>query len=123
MLRYEPLIPVMARESLADFEVDGVKISAGQPYMLSILSANRDERVFEAPDTLDITRERARSFSFGWGTHFCLGSNLARAEFQEVIPEFFARCRNIELLVDEPRWVPFANLRRIEALPIRFDPR
>ena len=123
VLRYEPLIPVMARESREDFEIAGVTIPAGQPYMLSILSANRDERVFEAPDTLDVTRERARSFSFGWGAHFCLGSNLARAEFQEVIPEFFACCRDVEMLIDVPKWVPFANLRRIEALPIRFAPR
>jgi cytochrome P450 len=122
LLRFEPLIPVMAREPLEDLEIAGVKIAAGQPYLLSILSANRDASVFADPDRLDITRSGPRSFSFGWGAHFCLGSSLARAEFEEVIPEFFDCCRNVELQIDEPRWVPFANLRRIERLPIRFEP-
>jgi cytochrome P450 len=120
VLRFEPLIPVMAREPLEDLEVAGVTLAAGKPYLLSILSANRDASVFEDPDRLDITRDGPRSFSFGWGSHFCLGSSLARAEFQEVIPEFFDCCRDVELLIDEPQWVPFANLRRIEKLPIRF---
>ena len=51
----------------------------------------------------------------------CLGAALDRAEFEEVIPEFFACSRDVELM-ELPLWVPFANLYRIERLPIRFEP-
>jgi cytochrome P450 len=121
ILRYEPIVPVLAREPSEDIEVAGVTLAAGEPFLMSILSANRDPEVFDEPDRFDISRSGARSFHFGWGVHRCLGAALANAEIQEVLPEFFARCRNVEL-VEEPRWVPFANLRRIEKLPIRFQP-
>lgn len=122
VLRYEPLVPVMAREALEDLEVAGRSLPAGDIFLLSILAANRDPAVFPDPDRFDIGRDDPHSFSFGWSAHRCLGAALARAEIQEVIPEFFACCDEVELLVDTPRWVPFANLRRIEALPVRFQP-
>jgi hypothetical protein len=122
VLRYEPIVPVLARESVRDFQVEGVEISAGQPFLLSILSANRDPAVFADPDRFDITRSASHSFSFGWGAHRCLGAAFARVEIEEALPCFFECCREVELLVDEPQWVPFANLRRFEALPIQFKP-
>jgi cytochrome P450 len=121
ILRYEPLVPVLARECAEDFEVEGVRIAAGQPFLLSVLSANRDPEVFRDPDRFDIARSDAHSFSFGWGAHRCLGAAFALAEIQEVLPTFFACCRDVELLA-EPRWVPFANLRRVDSVPIRFKP-
>lgn len=122
ILRYEPIVPVLSRESTLDFEIEGVTIRAGEPFWLSVLAANRDPLVFADPDRFDITRDASRSFSFGWGAHRCLGAAFARVEIQEVLPVFFECCREVELEVDVPRWVPFANLRRLEALPIRFEP-
>jgi cytochrome P450 len=122
ILRYEPLVPVLARESTEDFEIEGIRIRAGEPFWLSVLSANRDPAVFDRPDRFDITREAAHSFSFGWGAHRCLGAAFALVEIQEALPAFFECFREVELLVDPPRWVPFANLRRLEALPIAFEP-
>jgi cytochrome P450 len=122
ILRYEPIVPVLARESLEGFEIAGVEIAAGEPFWLSVLSANRDEAVIEDPDRFDIARSGPHSFSFGWGAHRCLGAAFALVEIQEALPAFFDCVRNVELLVDEPRWVPFANLRRLESLPIAFDP-
>ena len=122
VLRFEPLVPVMARQAREDLEVAGWRIPAGDTFLLSIVAANRDPAVFPDPDRFDIGRGSPHSFSFGWSAHRCLGAALARAEIQEVIPEFFACCRKVELLIDEPRWVPFANLRRIESLPVRFEP-
>jgi cytochrome P450 len=121
ILRYEPLVPVLARERDEDFEMEGVTIPAGQPFLLSVLSANRDPSAFPDPDRFDIAREGVHSFSFGWGAHRCLGAAFAQAEIQEVLPTFFECCRDVELIA-EPRWVPFANLRRVDAVPIRFKP-
>ncbi len=41
---------------------------------------NRDERLFEDPDTFNIDRRRQAGFSFTYGIHTCLGAGLARAE-------------------------------------------
>jgi len=122
VLRYEPIVPVLARESLEGFELAGIEIEAGQPFWLSVLASNRDPDVIIDPDRFDITRDGPHSFSFGWGAHRCLGAAFAQVEIQEAIPAFFGCVRNVELLVEEPRWVPFANLRRIEALPVSFEP-
>jgi cytochrome P450 len=122
VLRFEPIVPVLARESTVDFELEGVEIKAGQPFWLSVLASNRDPAAFPDPDRFDVAREGAHSFSFGWGAHRCLGAAFALAEIQEAIPAFFECVKNVELGVDEPKWVPFANLRRLEALPISFEP-
>ena len=115
-------MPVLARQRDEAFEVGGIEIPADQPFWLSILSANRDPRVIADPDRFDVGREGPHSFSFGWGAHRCLGAAFALVEIQEALPAFFGCVRNVELEVDEPRWVPFANLRRLESLPIRFEP-
>jgi len=122
ILRYEPIVPVLAREPTEDLVVEGVEIPAGQPFWLSILAANRDPDVIPEPDRFDIGREGAHSFSFGWGAHRCLGAAFAQAEIQEVLPAFFARLEKVELMEGPPRWVPFSNLRRLESLRIRFTP-
>lgn len=121
ILRFEPLVPVLARERDEDFEIAGVRIAAGQPFLLSVLSANRDPDVFPEPDVFDITRTGPHAFSFGWGAHRCLGAAFAQAEIQEVLPILFGLFREVEL-IQEPKWVPFSNLRRLDAVPIRFVP-
>jgi cytochrome P450 len=122
VLRFEPIVPVLARESTTGFELAGVAIEQGQPFWLSVLSANRDPQIFTEADRFDIGRDGPHSFSFGWGSHRCLGAAFAQVEIQEAIPAFFDCLSDVELLIDEPRWVPFANLRRLESLPIAFKP-
>lgn len=123
ILRYEPIVPVLAREATKPFELGGLTIDAGQPFWLSILSANRDSAIIEDPDRFDIGRAGPHSFSFGWGAHRCLGAAFAQVEIQEVLVAFFDCIDEVELLAAPPRWVPFSNLRRLEALPIAFIPR
>ncbi len=55
-----------------------------------MLAANRDREVFPEPDRFDIGQESKRSFSFGCGSHFCLGAALARTEVQETLRELRA---------------------------------
>jgi len=56
-------------------------------------SANRDERAFHSPDTIDVRRAPNDHVAFGaGGPHFCLGANLARIEgkvmFEEILTRF-----------------------------------
>ncbi len=92
----------------------------GERVALLIGSANRDEREWADPDRFDLHRNTNASLSFGQGTHFCMGSHLARLEgrvaleeVQRRLPEFAIRSEGIER-------VHSINVRGFAALPIEF---
>jgi cytochrome P450 len=60
-------------------------------------SANRDETVFDDPNTFDIHRSPNPHLSFGIGEHFCLGAHLARLEGRIFFEEVLATFSEIEL--------------------------
>ena len=60
-------------------------------------SANRDDRQFTDPDVLDLTRDPNPHLGFGIGPHYCLGSNLARAEVKIVFQELLSRLPEIQV--------------------------
>lgn len=121
ILRFEPPIAVLAREPTEDLELAGARLPKGEMVLLSILSANRDPRVFERPDRFDVARGGPRSFSFGWGPHHCLGAALARVEIQEALPALLGEF-DFELR-EAPRWVPFVAIRRLESVRVGVRPR
>ncbi len=57
-------------------------IAAGDPVVLWLPSADRDEAVFDRPDLFDVRRVTNRHLALGFGEHFCLGSVLARSELR-----------------------------------------
>ncbi len=81
----------LPRIAKADIELNGVEFAAGACVLPITGSANRDASVFEAPDTLDISRKRATHLTFGGGIHYCLGAALARVELQESLPLLASR--------------------------------
>ena len=84
--------------------------SAGEMVFAVLGSANRDERQFDRPDELDITREPNRHLAFGQGVHYCLGAPLARLEGQIAINTLLRRLPDLRLAVparpcaDGPGW-------------------
>ncbi|WP_030166821.1 cytochrome P450 [Spirillospora albida] len=75
-----------------DHEMNGNLYRAGEKVLLFYNSANRDEAVFDDPDTFDITRSPNPHVGFGGpGPHFCLGANLARREITVMFRELFTR--------------------------------
>jgi cytochrome P450 len=73
--------------------------------MLSLDSANLDERTFPEPEELNVTRGTYPHLAFGFGAHFCLGAPLARMEMQTAIATLFRRFPTLRLAV------PVAELR------------
>ncbi|GAA4914974.1 cytochrome P450 [Actinomycetospora succinea] len=64
-----------------DHELRGHPLPAGSKVVLFYGSANRDEAVFDAPDTFDVGRRPNPHVGFGGpGAHLCLGAHLARRE-------------------------------------------
>ncbi len=69
----------------------GVDFEPGDRILMLYQSANRDETVFDDPDTFRIDRSPNPHLGFGIGTHYCLGANLAKAEIRVVFEELFRR--------------------------------
>ncbi|MEO5873676.1 MAG: cytochrome P450, partial [Streptosporangiaceae bacterium] len=79
LLRYLSIIQVgLPRLALADVDVGGVTIRAGEGLVMSLASANRDNTHFADPDALDVRRDRGHHVAFGFGMHQCIGAALAR---------------------------------------------
>lgn len=87
-LRLESSVQGLARTTLADVEVDGITIPAGEKVMMLYAAGNRDPREFGATaDELDVRREIRRHLSFSSGPHFCIGSHLAKLQAKVALEE------------------------------------
>ena len=101
------LFPRTARE---DLEIDGIAVPAGTTVAVSPVAANHDERQYDDPGALDITREAFGHLTFGHGAHACLGQQLARLEIQEGIGQLLAAAPDLRLVhADQLEPLPFAH--------------
>ena len=91
MLRYVTPIRAMRRTATRDVELLGGTIAAGDKVVVWFQSANRDETVFDDPDTVRIDRTPNDHVGFGWGIHACMGSHLARAEAHSFFRQLLER--------------------------------
>ncbi|MGW5054352.1 cytochrome P450 [Actinokineospora sp. NPDC004072] len=105
LLRYIPLGVggAFPRYATEDVEVGGQLVRAGEPVLVAVGSANRDQTRFADPETLHFDRPQNSHMGFGHGAHHCLGAPLARLELQEAMRELTARLPGLHV-VGEPRW-------------------
>ena len=119
LLRHVSPVQFLGRVPSVDVEIAGVTVSAGQTIRPMLVCANRDGRVFEAPERVDITRANARDHvALGFGPHFCLGASLARLEAEIVFGTLARRHCDMHLASDQLEWAGNASLRRPVALPV-----
>jgi cytochrome P450 len=104
-----------------DVTLGGVVIPAHTEIALVIGSANRDPSHFDRPEEFDITRTDQANLSFGFGSHFCIGHNVARAIGEVVLKETFAYLPDVRLDPDRPPLVHGWLTRAPKPLPIRWD--
>jgi cytochrome P450 len=116
LLRFEAPIQWLSRLTTRDVELHGTTIPAGARVVLLWASANRDERRWDRPDELDVTREHKRHISFGEGIHHCLGAPLARLEATVLLEELLPRMAGYEISGPVKRVYAQAE-RSIESLP------
>ena len=91
--------PVMqfARFATEDTEINGQPVAAGDKVGLFYCSANRDEAAFDDPHAFDLKRTSNPHLGFGGGgPHFCLGSQLAKAELRNLFRELLTRLKTVE---------------------------
>ncbi|NJM06588.1 cytochrome P450 [Candidatus Gracilibacteria bacterium] len=81
LLRYESPVQMTSRDVLADFELPGGTLSAGEECAAGDRAGNRDPEVFADPDRLDIQRSNAvKHLAFAAGIHFVCRGSARRAE-------------------------------------------
>jgi cytochrome P450 family 142 subfamily A polypeptide 1 len=123
MLRWVSPIRNMNRTVLADTELAGKELQAGQKLLLLYPSANRDASVFDDPFRFDVTRTPNDHVAFGFGTHFCLGNSLARLELVCMFEHLLERLPDMELVESsEPSNRPANFVSGYESMPVRFTP-
>jgi cytochrome P450 len=119
MIRWTSPVRHFARTAVEDGIVGGKPTKAGDLFLLSYPSANRDEAVFEEPFAFRIDRKPNRHLAFGTGPHLCLGQHLARMELMSFLREFLARVDHVEL-AGTPRWTEATFVGGVKSLPIRY---
>ena len=120
MIRCVVPVKEFMRTAQADTEVRGVSIAKGESVLLSYVSANRDEDVFDDPMRFDVGRDPNKHLSFGYGVHFCLGAALARMEMHSFFSELVPRINTIEL-AGEPELMATTFVGGLKRLPIRYS--
>lgn len=125
-LRYETPVLHLWRVVVEDTELGGVPLPRGASIAVGYASANRDEDVFEDPETFDIDRRKAGAhLAFGSGPHHCPGAALARQEMYSTFIILLNRIENIRTADPADRFehVPHGFLRGLKHLNIQFDVR
>lgn len=120
LLRYDGPSKTFVRTATQDHQRGGHAIRAGDQLWLSVLGANHDPAVFDAPDELRLDRDPNPHVSFGGGPHFCLGAALARVEARLALTRLFARFPRLALAREDLAWSPTLVDRSLLALPVRL---
>ncbi len=102
-LRYDAPIQALARRVLGTIEVAGRTLRPPRVLWLLLGSANHDERVFESPERLLVTRSPNPHVAFGAGMHSCMSAHFARSAAAMIFRRCVARCSMIELRAEPIR--------------------
>jgi cytochrome P450 len=120
IIRYANPLHYFRRTALADVELSGTQIAAGDKVAMYYTSANRDDEVFRDPQAFDIHRHPNPHLSFGIGSHFCLGVHLARLEGKVFFEELLDSFATIEL-TGEPVRIRSNLNNTLKRLPVRLS--
>lgn len=94
LLRHTSSAVSLARTVTRDIDIEGAHIKKGDRILTWLPSANRDERVFDHADTVDIERPSCPHVAFGDGPHVCIGAPLFRAWFRIMLREVLIKMPN-----------------------------
>jgi cytochrome P450 len=118
LLRFEPPAPHVARYVTRDITYYGQTVPAGSAMMMLIGAANRDHRQFPPDgDVFDIHRGPRQHLSFSVGTHYCLGSALARLEGRIALEEILKRFPEWQIDLGRAALSPTSTVRGWDTMP------
>ena len=120
MLRWVSPVMQFRRTATRDTQIGDREIRKGDKVVMYYGAANRDPEVFEEPESFDITRKPNPHLAFGLGSHFCMGSHIARLEMRVTLEEFLRRFPRFRL-AGRPERLESHFISGIQRLPLRVD--
>ena len=97
IMRFDGPTNSLVRNIAKDHKFHDKNMKEGDRVFAMVSSANRDETVFENPDSFIIDRSPNRHLTFGFGPHLCIGATLAREEGRIALSSLFKRFPKISL--------------------------
>jgi cytochrome P450 len=121
IIRWQTPLAHMRRTVMEDTEIDGHQMKKGDKVVLWYISANREEGIFDDPDTLRVDRENARRhLSFGYGIHRCVGARVAEMQLVVLLEEMAKRRLRVNVL-EEPERVPACFVHGYKKLMVELS--
>ncbi len=120
-IRKASAVMCVGRRVMADTEVAGKQISAGDWVYLNFGAANQDPARFPDEKEYDLDRWPNGHIAFGAGPHRCVGSHLARLDLRVALGVFLSRIPNFRLPNDFKPEYQTGVIRDMLRLPILFD--
>jgi cytochrome P450 len=112
-MRLEPSIPAIPRTAVQPIDLYDTTIPAGSMVFLCLAAASRDAAAWPDPDTFDPDRftrpDTARLLNFGAGTHYCLGTALAKIAVEEALRAVLAADPPMRL-AEDPAEIPWRQV-------------
>jgi cytochrome P450 len=122
LMRYLSIVHAQVdRIATEDLILGGQQIRAGDRLLMNLPAGNWDGEFVDSPETLDIARNVRGHVAFGYGTHQCIGANLARVEMQVAFATLARRLPGLQLAVppDELRFKE-ADIYGMKELPVTW---
>nr|WP_042190027.1 cytochrome P450 [Kibdelosporangium sp. MJ126-NF4]CEL19050.1 putative cytochrome P450 hydroxylase [Kibdelosporangium sp. MJ126-NF4]CTQ95148.1 putative cytochrome P450 hydroxylase [Kibdelosporangium sp. MJ126-NF4] len=122
LLRVASIVESTLRVALADIEIAGEVVRAGEGIVIANALVNRAGEAFDDPDRFDLARSATHHVAFGFGVHQCLGQNLARSELRLALSALFDRVPALRLAVpvDQLELRPIMTIQGVNALPVTW---
>jgi cytochrome P450 len=120
ILRYDGPSQSLPRMTTEETTLAGVTLPRGAMVLALVGSANRDERLYPAPDSFDLERGSQGGLQFGHGIHFCIGAALARMEARLALEAIVTRYARVTRPAGEITYNRTLTVRGPVALPLRF---
>ncbi len=123
-LRLSGGVAAWRRITTQDTVLSGINLPKGAKLLMVSAAANRDPEKFPDPDIIDLHRDNvAQHLTFGYGSHQCLGKNLARLELQVILQELTTRFPDLTLVEDQEfSFVANTSFRGPNNLLVKWDP-
>ena len=122
LMRYLSIVHAQVdRIATEDLILGGQQIRTGERLLMNLPAGNWDPEFVDSPDALDVARNARGHLAFGYGTHQCIGANLARVEMQVAFATLARRLPGLQLAVppDELRFKE-ADIYGMKELPVTW---
>lgn len=120
LLRYAPPVHMVNMEAFENIEIGDCLVEKGNKIVCLLAAGNRDPKIFNNPDSLDLSRKKTHLLSFSEGIHNCLGMHLSLILFEVAMKILMEKIPEMKLVnITEMEWnlsYTFRGLKTLKAV-------